>query len=209
MTTAATKKTDTLAAAFLKAQSEFPGISKDGKADAGSFSYKYGTLPAILRAVLPVLHENDLALTQLFSEGKIVTKLVHESGEMVSEMECSQSGLKPQDFGAKISYLRRYSLTAMLGISPDDDTDATGVGAGEGEGKGETPASIHDITARRLITEDRDLIREWSIAELKTEADALLVVSDFLGTLDADPDGDLYTIAKRALGCVIDERNAG
>jgi hypothetical protein len=208
-------KANTFAAAFLKAQSEFPEIPKDGKADAGLFSYKYGTLPAILRAVLPVLHKNNLALTQLFSGGLIVTKLVHESGEMLSEMECSAGGLKPQDFGSKITYLRRYSLIAMLGISPDDDTDAAGVEAPPpvqpplaAPQPVDTPASEHAAVATRLIDEKHDLVGAWSVAELKSRGDALRAVGDYLDALEIGSGDDLYTFAVRGMTSAVDSRNA-
>ena len=121
------KKTDTLAAAFLKAQSEFPDIGKDSEAGAGSFTYKYASLPAILRECLPVLHENGFALSQTFGGGAMTTRLIHEAGEMKSEIPCDPAGLKPQDFGALVSYMRRYGFIAIVGIAPDEDTDAADV----------------------------------------------------------------------------------
>jgi hypothetical protein len=208
MTTTAAK-TDTLAAAFLKAQSKFPIIGKDSEADAGSFKYKYASLPVILRVCLPVLHEHGFSLSQTFRDGMLVTRLIHDAGEMTSEIPCSPIGLKPQDFGALVSYMRRYAFISITGIAPDDDPDAAGLGATPPPPPAPTtPASIHDITARRLITDDRELVKAWSIAELTTEAEALRAVGDFLGALDADPGDDLYTIAKSALNCVVDERNA-
>ena len=131
MTTTATK-TNALAAAFIAAQTEFPEIPKDSEGGGGNYTYSYASLPAISRVVLPVLHKHHLGITQLFNSGDIVTTLLHENGEQLeSRMPCSAEGLDPQKFGAKITYYRRYALTAMLGICPDDDTDAAGVDAPE------------------------------------------------------------------------------
>ena len=119
-----------LTVAFIKAQSEFPRIGKDGKADTGKYSYTYATLPSVMDAVLPVLHNNGLALMQTFDAGEIVTTLRHASGENVdSRIGYPTSGVTPQDLGKWITYVRRYAIVAMLGLAPDDDDDAAGVGA--------------------------------------------------------------------------------
>ena len=130
--TTATAKTNPLASAFLAAQSEFPEIPKDSEADAGSYKYRYGSLPAILRAVKPVLHKHGFSVLQPINDGTICTTLLHESGqEIKASMECSAAGLDPQSFGKKITYYKRYALTSMLGICPDDDPDCVGVDAPE------------------------------------------------------------------------------
>jgi hypothetical protein len=115
-------------AAFVLAQRAFPEIEKDSKADVGKYTYKYASLPAIQRAVFPVLHEAGIAVTQLFQGDSLETRLIHGSGEyMTSLLDCSDTGLNPQDFGKKITYYRRYALCAALGIAPDEDVDALGV----------------------------------------------------------------------------------
>ncbi len=140
MATATTAKKNPIASAFIAAQAEFPEIPKDSEATKRwqkdgkwqEFTYRYGSLPAILKACAPILHKHKLAVSQSFDNGDIVTSLIHESGdEMQSRLACSSEGLKPQDFGGKITYYRRYALVAMLGICPDEDTDAAGVDAPE------------------------------------------------------------------------------
>lgn len=216
-----TAKNDTFFKAFIKSQTEFPTVPKDatatmkGISKAGKpyeYDYDYASLPTVMGAVLPVLNSNKIALFQVFQDGKLVTKLIHESGDGIeSEMPCSDTGLTAQDFGKKTSYYRRYALIAILGLAPDDDDDGATVGAADNtppSPASDTPANIHDTAARRLIADDRDLIKAWSIAPLATEGEALIAVGDFLGTLDVDPGDDLYTVARAALNCVVDERNA-
>lgn len=140
--------------AFVKAQSEFPQISKDSKADVGKYSYKYASLPAVTEAVLPVLNKHGIAVWQAFSDGMIITHLTHESGEGIeSVVVCSESGLTPQDFGKKISYYRRYSLVALLGLAPDDDDDAAGVPAA-------TPQPAQKPTPAPPVSEYEARVRE-------------------------------------------------
>jgi len=147
--------------AFVKAQSEFPQVSKDSTADAGKYSYNYASLPAVTEAVLPVLNKHGIAMWQTFLDGVLVTHLTHESGEGIeSGVACSEVGLTPQDFGKKISYYRRYSLIALLGLAPDDDDDAAGFPAAAPvaarktatkPAKPATPASGYEAQIRDLF----------------------------------------------------------
>lgn len=131
---------------IIKALAEFqklcPPIKKDSKADvttkAGAkYSYKYGSLPHILEVIKPCLEKAGLTYTQPLSlEGGqrcIITTLYHiETGESlqsvidVPEVEFVGQNIY-QAMGSGITYLRRYALTAMLGIvAEDDDNDAQG-----------------------------------------------------------------------------------
>ena len=117
--------------AFLKAQAEFPDIGKDSEAKGTKFSYKYASLPEILKSVLPVLHKNKLSLSQTFDDGgmlhTIITHAQHaQQLESVMPMPTALN-MGPQDYGKVITYMRRYSLVAMLGLCPDDDVDAADV----------------------------------------------------------------------------------
>ena len=201
---------EVFAAAFLAAQSEFPEIPKDSEAKIGAkFSYRYASLPAILRAVLPVLHKHKLSILQPLEGGEIITTILHESGEsMESSLECSPHGLTPQEFGSKVTYGRRYALVSMLGIAPDEDVDAAGIEAPE-----TPPPANEKVILRspgplvRLLTDDKDLVKAWSPA-IKTQADAERVVSDLLDVLrgELDAGADLYTAARRHMNAEIDKR---
>ncbi len=140
MATTTTRKPDTLAAAFLKAQSEFPDIPKDGEATVKGttkggaryeYKYHYATLPAIFKAVKPVLHKHGLTITQTSDSGCLITALRHEGGEvLLSSIEMpSPLNMAPQEYGKAHSYYRRYEVNGMLGLAPDDDDDAQGIKA--------------------------------------------------------------------------------
>ena len=208
-------KANTFAAAFLAAQSEFPEIGKDSEANAGSFTYKYASLPSILRAVLPVLHKHGLYLTQRFEDDRLVTSVAGVDAEgrgVVSMLPMPDPRtMKAQDFGKITTYMRRYALTAMLGLAPDDDTDAANVGAptpAQPPLAAPTPATAHATVAARLIDDEHDLIEAWSIAPLKSRGDALRAVGEFLDALGLAAGDDLYSTAKSALNCVVTERDA-
>ena len=126
---------------IIKALAEFqklcPAIKKDSEAGSGNFTYKYGSLPHILEAIKPHLEKAGLTYTQSLSlnEGQrcIITTLYHiESGESLqSVIDIPDIELKGMNFyqslGSGITYLRRYTLMALLGIvAEEDDNDAQG-----------------------------------------------------------------------------------
>jgi len=87
------------------------------------FKSKYAPLPDILNHVRPVLSKHGLCVLQ---DAGVTTRIVHESGEWIESDRLTLTPQKddPQGEGGAITYARRYSLSAMLGISSEDDDDA-------------------------------------------------------------------------------------
>lgn len=119
-----------LAKALSLAQAEMPAIGKDSVNP--HFRSKFASLAAIVTAMRPVLAKHGLSVIQWpICEGAMIglnTALMHESGEMVEGrfwIPVAEKDLgNPQSFGKLMTYLRRYSLCAILGIVADDDDDA-------------------------------------------------------------------------------------
>lgn len=97
------------------------------------FDSRYADLFSIKTICDPVLRDNDLALTQFPGGGEsgnptLITRLIHvETGEfMEAEAHLPLSKDDPQGLGSAITYMRRYSYCAILGIvaDPDDDGNA-------------------------------------------------------------------------------------
>jgi hypothetical protein len=124
-----------LDAALAKAQSAFTAVPKNKTAKIKSksgaeFSYKYADLADVLGMALPILSKNGIAFSQPLLKTqnaglRVTTRLRHESGEWTqSDGIGIPEQLTPQEFGAILTYWRRYDGCAMLGVSPDEDTDA-------------------------------------------------------------------------------------
>lgn len=120
------------AEAFLAAQKAFPTINKGKTAKIettkGSYSYKYADLGDVLDAVLPILHDNGLSLSQplVASNGQVGvgTRLYHTSGHVEDFGELLlPAGGTPQVAGSALTYARRYAACAALGIVADEDDD--------------------------------------------------------------------------------------
>jgi len=117
-----------LAAALAKAQAAFPAIARDKEVTVqmktgGTYKFKYAPLDTILASVRGPLAANGLAIAQMLDEGELVTMLLHADGARL----IGRTPIPPTDgiqaFGSAITYLRRYSLTALLGIAAEEDDD--------------------------------------------------------------------------------------
>ena len=125
-----------LVAALVKAQAAYPVIPKNKTAkvkmkSGGEFSYKYADWADVLRVILPVLSQNELAFSQPMKRTDLklclTSRLMHVSGEILESDGISiPETLDPQSFGSILTYWRRYDGCALLGIAPDEDTDALG-----------------------------------------------------------------------------------
>jgi len=90
------------------------------------FKNKYASLDNILEAIKEPLKKANLTFIQQPLEGgKLKTVLVEiESGEFVeSTMDILLAKNDPQGQGSALTYARRYALSAILGISTDEDDD--------------------------------------------------------------------------------------
>ena len=119
-----------IAPAIVKAAADFGPVTKDATNPA--FRNRYATLDAIMEQVRPVLAAHGLAVMQgvLHPEtdgGRVVgiaveTRLLHLSGEwMASVVVVPVEKPTAQGAGSAISYGRRYGLSAMLGLTAEDD----------------------------------------------------------------------------------------
>jgi len=107
-------------------QRECPAILKETE----GYGYQYADLPAIHETIMPLLKKHGLGFTQLLQGDAIETIVFHvESGEELKSLTNIPQGVelkgmnKFQVLGSAITYLRRYSLSSVLGLITDKDTD--------------------------------------------------------------------------------------
>lgn len=125
-------KIDALAAALSKAQSLIENVNKDKQA----YGYKYADLASCLQAIKKPLADNGLSISQLVTQDKdnkqvLVTLLIHESGQWLKSVFAIENVVMKQcnslqQIGAGITYARRYALSAIIGLTQEDD-DANSV----------------------------------------------------------------------------------
>lgn len=117
-----------IAAALVKAQANFPAIPRTKTAeirgDKANYSFKYAPLEDILERVRPVLLAEGIALLQGVEGFSLVTTLLHESGEFISHaMELPHAYPSSRAYGSELTYKRRNSVTAVLGLATEEDDD--------------------------------------------------------------------------------------
>lgn len=104
---------------------------------SGSFyTFEYTDFAGILEAVRAIFVENKLTIMQnsytQMEQDKVFacveTIILHESGEFAKSYPLKfLAANSMQDFGGQITYMKRYSLAAMLGIATEKDDDANGM----------------------------------------------------------------------------------
>jgi len=117
---------DQLAIALVKAQGEFTAIPKDSTNPF--FKSKYAGLPQVIETASPILAKHGLAVSQHIGyeldNDTLETWLLHTSGQyLVSRMRLLLTKQDSQGQGSAITYARRYSYMAILGLVADDDDD--------------------------------------------------------------------------------------
>ena len=110
--------------ALAKAQGEITNATKDSTNP--HFNSDYASLASILDTVKPALSKHGIAVFQGTAfDGSLVTVttvLAHEGGGIISsEASCVALKNDGQGIGSATTYLRRYGLAAMTGVSQADD----------------------------------------------------------------------------------------
>ena len=110
-------------------QQEVPTIHKG----TSGYGYSYADLPAIFDVINPLLKKHGLGFTQTVNGQQLCTTVFHvKSGEVLEgcadiPQNVELKGMNSfQVLGSAITYMRRYQLSAMLGLVTDKDTDAGG-----------------------------------------------------------------------------------
>lgn len=115
-----------LMGALSKAQGKIQAASKDKSNPF--FKSKYADLSSIWDACRSALAENGLSVIQIPQSNSgavfLVSILGHSSGQWIKgEIEIPISKKDPQTIGSAITYFRRYMLSALVGVAPNDDDD--------------------------------------------------------------------------------------
>lgn len=163
---------DKIATAMVAAQQAIVPATKD-KANP-YFKSKYADLEAVWAACREALHANGIAVIQgaMTIDGKphMETKLIHTSGQwMTSFWELMPTKPDPQAMGSAITYQRRYSLAAMVGVVTEDDDGnaAAGKAKKEVEKPGATkPTPAKTETKPPVNGKKADPATWWSSASL-------------------------------------------
>jgi hypothetical protein len=136
--------------ALAKFQAKVKQPLKD--ADNPFFKSKYVPLESVVEAITNEAPNHGLSFVQWAlndEQGRVgvATMLMHESGEFIEFDPVFMNAEKntPQGAGSLITYLKRYSLSAVFGITSDQDDDAN-----ESSGNNNKPKQQADPLTEKL-----------------------------------------------------------
>jgi ERF superfamily len=117
-----------LAEALTKFQKDVENVPKD--AVNPFFKSKYASLENVIATVRPHLAKHGLSFSQFPDGDGLTTVLMHSSGEWLqATSKMTPKDATPQGQGSAITYLRRYALSAVLGLATEDDDDGNAASA--------------------------------------------------------------------------------
>lgn len=116
---------------LANALSQFQGEVENPKNTANNpfFKSKYAPLDVVINTTKKLLAKYGLSVIQFtLAEGDhigVKSVLIHKSGQFIEgdTLLLKPEKVTPQGAGSAITYARRYSYSALLGISSEDDDD--------------------------------------------------------------------------------------
>ena len=146
------------------------------------YKSKYAPLSDILNLARPILSKHGLSVLQSPSgDGQnvtVTTLITHESGEWIESEPLTLKADKAtaQGAGSAITYARRYALSAMLGISSEDDDDGN-LASGNKNGNDDTDNNTKNGTDKKKTSSkatEKQLKKIYATAnELKVDSDEM------------------------------------
>ena len=113
-----------IAKALSEFQSNLPKIEKDANVNLGSYSFSYAPLETIIQAIKPLLKQTGLSFLHVMNDSILECIILHSSGQCINTGGIAiKMSNKMQDMGSSMTYARRYTLCAALGIVAEDDDD--------------------------------------------------------------------------------------
>ena len=150
------------------------------------FKSKYADLSSVWSAIRTPVTDNGLSIVQTFdSDGDgsvvIVTTLMHSSGQWIrGRLPIKPVKPDPQSLGSAITYGRRYSLAAVIGVCPEDDDGEKGMSR---NGKPKTSPMQPPPQKVETITEQQAADIYTLINEVNADGDKFL---NYFGVADVE-----------------------
>jgi hypothetical protein len=163
-----------LGLALSKAQAAIENVNKDKQ----GYGYKYADLASCLQAIKKPLSDNGLSISQLVTSEAdkqvLITLLIHESGQWLkSKINMESVEMKQcntwQQMGSGMTYARRYALSAIIGLTQEDD-DAASVSKfkKEDEGKDKINELLALCNSHKLNAKDFSKFHNITSSNIET-----------------------------------------
>lgn len=159
------QSTDALDAALAKAQAEITVAVKD-KINP-HFKSKYADLASVAEVCRAVLPKHGISVTQWpvhAEDGRLhmVTRLAYAGQWMAAEFSVPVAKQDPQGYGSAITYVRRFSLSAAVGVVADDDDDANAASKTPTAPKAASRSAYTALEADLHACTSREAVLQWA-----------------------------------------------
>lgn len=127
-------------------QSQMKPLPRNGKGSINGKEYSWVTLDDLVEGTRELLRKNGLVISQALDEKQNLVTVLHHIASLSDITSVFPLGIPSniQELGARITYLRRYEMTALLGISAETDVD----------GAAPKPASTATATVENFKSKD-------------------------------------------------------
>lgn len=196
-----------IATALAKAQVELSnpektayGLISNPSRGESERTFRYAPLSTGLELVRKFLGGQQIAVLQTTEIDRVsgtvnlTTLLMHTSGEWVSSdwpvCQLSEASM-PRRMGAALTYARRYSLFALVGIAGEDDADLDAPTASDNavlpvsSVPSRTKISGIDLPKQNLTSENSDRLREQLLDQIRGWASQEVSNNEAIGVLRA------------------------
>jgi hypothetical protein len=194
--TASQEASGSLMTALLAVQAEAPKIAKN--AENPHFKSKFASLDDVMEEIGPILTRHGLVWLTLpgrvDGEPVLSYRLVHAAtGEAIEgAMPLMLKTADPQGQGSALTYARRYSIMAVLGLVTGDDDDGNRAQSAALRSPFGPPASAEVATSARKAV-------AWSLGDAAVNSES---VTRLLGEIEQRAGGYMPQIAALAIGHV-------
>ena len=172
-----------LATALAKAQGVMHGAVKDSANPF--FKSKYADLASVVEAIRSAFAANGLSYIQSVEpsdkdEVRVETTILHSSGEWIGcgVLALPVSKADAQGYGSALTYARRYSLSAAVGVAPEDDDGNAATIAKPNAKMADLDKALFVITAAPTLKDLQAVFTEWyKIAQTVQDKAAMTIIN--------------------------------
>jgi len=145
---------------FIELQQAIPVIGRESTVKiptkkGNTMTFKYADLPSIHKLVKPIINKHNFMLTYKITNDSVSCLLGHISGESFSSSIEFKPEIDAKNTGAKITYYKRYTLSALLAIDTDDDQDVVPL---EQPKKANMSKAAFDSACDRIIRNEQGIL---------------------------------------------------
>lgn len=174
---------------LTKAHSTALGQMRNAPRNQKGHYGRYADLGTIIDAIRKPFAENGLRFSQEFQpfgdQWVLVTELSHVSGEWQRSALPINHKLKPQDFAAAATYMKRIALSAIAGIAAEDEDDGVSAQTSAMVSEVEDGMRYEKIIREKWMAADSDERRNEVIERAKKGVEKGMLRQEFVDSLTA------------------------